>query len=667
MAFGVVALNPGIDTQHTPAQLTHGWSAANLVRFRDGFPEKMGGWAHLNATALTGTALGMHAWADLNGTPYLMAGTEQRAQVYFSGSLYDVTPIRKTKNVTPNFSTQINSNVVTVTGTNHGASPGDWVYISTPISIGGLLLYGYYLVQTLLDINDYTIQAATTATSTVSNGGTLAQFTTTINSQTVTVALANHGLTTGQNFNIETVSQVGGLNLFGNVTVTVLSSSSFTFQWGVQATFNDTEYENGGNVQFEYLIDTGLAYNQLVGGYGSGLYSAGYYGEANTPAFPGHAKQWFWDNWGEFGLGNPVGDTLYVWMPLTGGLQRATAVTNAPAIINASFVAMPQRIAVALGSSVNGVFDPSLISWSDAEDYTDWTATVSNQAGTFRIPTGSKVVGGIQAPLQALVWTDIDLYVMQYQGLPFVWGFTKIADGCGLISARAPGVIGNMVVWPGPQGFFVFAGGSVQPLECPVWRTFYKNVNMAQLDLIACKVNVAFNEIEWHYPSGTNTQNDSYILYNVLDGTWSVGSLGRSAWVGQSPLGTPIGADYTGLLQQHEVGYSADGGNMSSYVISGLMDVSNGHDFIFMDQFLPDFVDSVPVAPTPSSPQISLTGYRTPNDPTPKGYGPYPTIGVQYISTRFRGRLAQMMISDTSQGFWRLGEVRYRFVPDGSR
>lgn len=666
MAFGTLTLSPGVDTQHTPATVRHGWAVCNLIRFRDGFPEKLGGWAHLNSTLLTGTALGMHAWADLNGIGYLIAGTEQRVQVYNGGSLYDVTPTRVVDNPTPAFSTATGNAAVTVKVKNHGASPGDWLYLATQISVGGIVLYRYYQIAAFIDRDHFTINAASPALFPATDAGSTAQFSTTTNSATVTVVLDNHGLATGGQFNIEVPTLVGDLSLSGNVTVTVLDANTFTFVWGALASFNDTEFENQGNAQFQFLISSGLATNQLIGGYGAGTYGSGIYGVPNTATFPAKLRQWFWDNWGQDGIGNPTGGTLYLWTPLTSGAQRATPVTNAPAQIMSSFVAMPQRIAVALGSTVAGVFDPSLASWSDAQDYTDWTASVSNQAGSYRIPTGSKIVGGLQAPLQALVWTDIDLYVMQYVGLPFVFGFNKIADECGLLSARAAGEIGGLVAWAGPQGFFVYENGSVQPLECPVWRTMYRNINMGQLEQVFCAVNVSYNEIAWFYPSGSSTVVDSYVKWNILENVWDYGSLGRSAWVGQSVLGTPIGADYAGLLQQHEVGYSADGALMSSMIETGLQDISNGHDFIFMDQIIPDWVTTA-IGSLPSLPQMSLTGYKTPQDQSPVSYGPYGATGVGYISTRFRGRLAQFTITDNSSGFWRMGLIRYRYAPDGSR
>lgn len=668
MAFGTVTLNPGVDTQHTPAQLRRGFAAGNLIRFRDGFAEKMGGWSALNSTALTGTALGMHAWADLNGNAYLIAGTEQRVQVLQSGAIYDVTPVRQTSNVTPSFTTQQGSPIVTAAVANHGASPNDTFFLATHVAVGGLVLYGYYKIASFIDNNTFTFTAASNATQSVTTSGTVAEFTTTASSTTVSVALANHGLSVGSQYAIGVPTQVGGLTLYGNVTVAaVTGQNSFTFVWGVIAGVSASAYENSGNAQFLFLISAGLATNQLIGGYGAGIYGSGIYGDPNAATFPAKLRQWSWDNWGEDGIGNPTNGTLYLWQPLTTGTQRATAITNAPAQITVSFVAMPQRIAVALGSTVAGVFDPNLVSWSDAQDYTDWTASVSNQAGSYRIPTGSKIIGGLQTPLQAMIWTDIDLYVMQYVGLPFVFGFNKIADACGLMSARAMGIIGGMLVWAGPQGFFIYEGGSVQLLESPVWRTMYRNINQSQLDQVFCAVNVSFNEIMWFYPSLNSNVVDSYVKWNIVDNVWDYGSLGRSAWVGQSVLGTPVGADYSGLLQQHEVGYAADGQPFVSYISTGFMDLTEGHDYIFMDQFIPDLFTNAPGG-YESNPQLSLTGYQTPNDQVPKSYGPYPINGsISYVSTRFRGRLAQMTVSDNSTGYWRLGLVRYRYATDGSR
>lgn len=149
---------------------------------------------------------------------------------------------------TPNFSTVANSNVVTVNIVQNNLVVNNWINIVVPVTIGGIVLQGLYQVNTVLNANQFTIQAANNATSTVNNGGVLPVFTTTTGSPTVTVAFANHGLAVGNTFTVQAATTCGGLTLTGPyIVATAPDANHFTFVFGSNATANDTETENSGN------------------------------------------------------------------------------------------------------------------------------------------------------------------------------------------------------------------------------------------------------------------------------------------------------------------------------------------------------------------------------------------------------------------------------------
>ena len=83
-----------------------------------------------------------------------------------------------------------------------------------------------------------------------------------------------------------------------------------------------------------------------------------------------------------------------------------------------------------------------------------YTATVSNQAGSFRLSRGSRIMGTIQAPQTTLILTDTDLWLMNYIGPPLVYGFTIIGSGCGLAAPHAIGVLGRLTIWQGLKNFW---------------------------------------------------------------------------------------------------------------------------------------------------------------------------------------------------------------------
>lgn len=670
MAIGTLVLEPGINTTLTAAANRKGYSSCQLIRWRERLPEKLGGWAKLSTTLLVGTARAIHTWADLSGNPYLIAGTNERVQLYDGGQIYDITPIRSTDNITVDFSTTNASTAVTVTDAAHGAAATDWVYLSTHVAVGGVVLYGYYQVESVTDVNNYVIRSATAATSTVNHGGVVTSYTTTNTFATVSVTLAAHGLITGSLFVAEVATTVGGITISGTYTVTsVTSPSVFVITHSSVATSNATVSENTGQARLIYLLASGLKSNEYQSGYGIGDYGSGDYGGASALGALNHLRQWFFDQWGAYALGNYTGGPFYVWIPPISTNPRATLVGgSAPVKNTASFVAMPQQIVVALGSETGGVKDPNLVRWSVVADYTNFIAAATNQAGSFRIPTGSGIVGGIQGPQQGLIWTDIDLWSMRYIQPPYVFGFTKIASGCGLIAARAAWASLTDVYWMSYKGFFRLGPGGVEPVECPIWDTIFKNLTSIQLDKIHCGANSDFSEVAYYFPSASGSgECDTYAKMSTKERDsqgrqlWDYGTLSRTAWEDRSIFGPAIGADSSGYLQQHEVSADADGVAMVPFVRTGLLDLTEGQDFIFIDQIEADMKSSVGAV-------VTVTAYaRGTTRGKERSFGPYRVSDdTGYINPRIRGRLISFEIGSGDLGSsWRLGLNRFRYAPDG--
>lgn len=662
MPYNNLQLNPGINTQVSKYASEPTWVFSDKIRWLLGQLRKLGGWQKLNPTPVVGTARGMHAWADLEGNPYLIIGTDQRVEILDGGMLEDVTPLRTTVNITPSFTTTNGSKVVKVTNTANGANTGDWIYIPTQVSVGGLILYGYYQV-TIVDNNNYDITAASNATSSVTNGGAVPAFTTTNTSSSVSVALNNHGQTSGGIWPVNVSTAVGGLTLSGSYSITSITDANhFVINAGSAATSTATASENGGNVQIQYLIHSGSANPTTLTGWGGGAWGAGVWGIGGGGQSTTPLRQWFFDYWGQDAIGNPTNGPLYIWMPPYATNPRMVVIPQAPEFMTSIFTAMPEQIIVSLGAETGGTQDPNLVRWCDVGDYTDWTATATNQAGSFRIPTGSHIVGGLQTPLQGIIWTDIDVWNMQYISTPFIFGFTRLGQGCGLIAGRAATVLNGVVYWMGTKQFYAY-NGDVQNVPCPVWDYIFLNLNYTYVDKIFAAPNTLYNEIWWFFPSASgNGEVDSYVKYNTLENLWDVGTLPRTAWVDQSVLGPPIGVDTSGYLQSHETGNDDDGNAMISYAITSFSDMSAGEDYQFVDQVLPSFQD------ISSTANLSLTlSYAKNTGSQVLTKGPYPmTSATQYISTRLRGRFMAIQIGSSDLGsFWQLGSFRYRVAPDG--
>jgi hypothetical protein len=282
----------------------------------------------------------------------------------------------------------------------------------------------------------------------------------------------------------------------------------------------------------------------------------------------------------------------------------------------------------------------------------------------------------MQGPQQGLIWTDLDLWAMQYVGPPLVYGFNKIGSNCGLIAPKAATQLSNMTYWMSQKQFFMLSANGAQSIPCPVWDVVFENLNTTYVNNIRAAANTSFNEIWWFYPSvnSTSGENDSYVKFNTVLQTWDYGLLGRTAWIDQSVLGQPIAAGPDNILYQHETGNSAAGGTMNSYFTTGYFSMMEGDQQVFVDQVWPDMKwNTYSGSAQPATVYLTINSVNYPGD-TPISYGPYPiTQQTEYLSVRVRGRLFSFTIGSTDdQGvivggeqFWRLGKIRYRLAPDG--
>ena len=527
---------------------------------------------------------------------------------------------------------------VTFSGS-YTAPLGSYVYVSgvTPTGYNSAIFTG-------------SISSTTLTVSSVTSGAV-----------TIGMALSGFGITAGT-----TITAGSGSSWTVSVSQTV-SSMSMTGVWVVTAS-------SVGSVSFAVSSALGagtvagvLAYG---GGYGSGTPPTSGTGTAIT------TTDWTLDNWGETLLACPLNGPIYEWSP-TANNPIAIIVPKAPLVNQGMFVAMPQRQAIAWGSTFNGIEDPLLIRWSDVNDYTSWVASITNQVGSYRIPKGSRVVQCIQSAQQGLIWTDLGVWAMQYVGQPYVYQFNELGTGCGLIGRKAAASMGGIVYWMGQSQFYMLSGSGVEPIMCPVWDVIFQDLDTDNLDKIRVAPNSRFNEISWFYPtSGNGGEINAYVKYNIGLKQWDYGTLSRTAWINESVLGPPIGAGIlpggTGnFIVQHETSTDAvNASNEASPILAsfqtGYFALTEADVKMFIDQVWPDmkwgyFGGS-------QNATVQLTFYATDYPgATPYTYGPYNlTQGTDFITPRFRGRLVSIKVESQDLGsFWRIGNMRYRIQADG--
>lgn len=595
-----------------------------------------------------------------------------------------ITPTDLVKSVTPLFRTQSGSPYVIIEATGSEVISSDTVYIKTPVSVGGLVLFGLYPCTFIDGADLFQITAVDSlgelvlATSSVPapGGGAVPRYYVSSGSAVVNVVLNDHGYLAGDTYTAIVSTTLGSITVYGNYTVTeVVSVNEFKINAANTAGSTTNAYMNGGNALFDFYKVPGAVPASL--GYGVGGFGAGGYGTGVTPSVGNtgnriYSRDWTLDNWGQTLVAGQVGGPIFTWDPLS-GILRAGIITNAPPVNDGVFVAMPQRQIIAWGSTFTGIQDPLLIRWCEVGDYDTWLSLPTNQAGSYRMPKGSKIVGCIQGPQQGLVWTDLALWAMQYVGLPYVYQFNEIGTGCGLVGRKAATSMNGVVYWMGQSQFFKMGANGVEMIPCPIWDVIFQDLNLDYADNIRIAANSYFGEVAWYYPTiSGDGEPTKYVKYNVLLNQWDFGTLTRTAWINQSILGQPIGAgpttaaDEEDFIFQHETSKDADGSAMTSNFQTGYFAISDGEYKTFVDQVWPDMKWGY-YAGTQDA-DLSLTFYVAdyPTD-TPRTYGPYAiNNATKFVTPRFRGRLVSIKMESVDPGsFWRIGATRYRFQQDG--
>ena len=706
MPLQQLQFRPGVNREGTTLANEGGWFDCDKIRFRSGYPEKIGGWALLSSGTYQGTCRSLWNWVTLNSFNLMGVGTELKFYIEYGGTYYDITPIRRTVTLNNPFATVYDSPTVTVTDAAHGAITGDFVTFSGATAVGGLDLNNEYQI-TYVDSNTYTITATSNASATVAAGGGAS-------------VSAEYQINNGTNIGSY---QVGwGAGLWGGVITGAaltqlngaISSPSSTTPIVVDST---TGFPSAGTIAIDselitYTSKTGTQFDGTItrGAFGTTAathldntltYNAtNYYGwgQSASQTTNTQLRLWSQSNFGEDLLFSPRQGALYLWQPGNGSSPdvstRATLVsgTDVPSVINDILVSDSSRITIAFGCNDYGAYgttaqDPMLIRWSAQESYTDWTPSATNQAGSYRLSHGSRIIGALQTRQEILVWTDAAIYAMQYLGPPYIYGFTLLADNISIASPNAMATANGVVYWMGVDKFYVYSG-RVETLPCAVRTYVYDDINRSQYSQFFSGTNEGFSEIWWFYCSANSDVIDKYVIFNYLDRVWYYGTLGRSAWIDSPLRDYPMAATLGNQLVFHEDGVDDGTTNppspIVSYVQSSDFDIGDGHNYGFVWRMIPDITFDGSTTPSPLYPQVTMTMRPRQNPGSPYGTAPSPTVastqsyGVQsvynvqefteIIYTRVRGRqMAFKVASDTLGTSWQLGVPRLDVRPDGRR
>ncbi len=639
MPFIKLQFKPGVNRDQTDYSNEGGWYECDKIRFRSGYPEKIGGWVKSTPTAFSGVCRQMWNWVTTFGDNFLAMGTNDKVYIESGGYFADITPFETALAGSNTFATTNGSRVVTVTTTT--ALP-EWVDTGEPMLTGGFAapLGGIPITE---------------------------------------------------------------LNLAQTVTVT--GTNSFTFEVDTAATSTTSVSGVGYTVQAE--IAPGNVISIVGYGWGTGTWGRNAWGLGSTSPVNLPQRDWWLDNFDNDLALNIRNGAPYYWErgsvddPTDALRTHAMTLQDYATSQGYSASAVPIQVmqllvsqqnkhllafgAVPFGSTSVTDFDPLLIRWADQDTPGDWTPSQLNTAGDLRISRGSKIVRALPVRQEVLVWTDTNLYTLQFLGTTDVFGLQEYADNISIMSPRAVASAASITYWMGQDKFYAYTG-RVETLPCTLRNHVFQNINIAQADQIICGTNEQWNEVWWFYPTADSDYNNAYVVLNHLERVWYYGYLDRTAWL-DTPLRhwpqaantaiTVNGNDVTtdgGYLYNHEDGLDDDGAPMDSYIQSSDFDLDDGDQFMLTRRILPDIGFEGSSA---AEPEVTLQirprnfpGGRYTSDPADTQRVIESSVGRYTDQVFVRARARQMALKVRSQNLgvqWQLGAPRLDARPDGRR
>ena len=636
-----LVFRPGVNKDISDYSAEGGWYNTNKVRFVQGFPKKIGGFAKYTVSAFIGICRSLYNYTPSGVSNFMAIGTSKKVYLDTGGTITDITGVRLTSGAgDATFAATNGSASITVTENSHGANAGDYVTFSGAASLGGnitaAVINKEYVIDSVTDGNVYKFTATATANSSDSgNGGgsTVATY-----QMPVGLDLSTQGLGWGTD----------GWNELG---------------WGVASAIADGVYLPLRLVHFTKYFD------DLV-------YNARYTVDADDSG-----QIYYWAN-------NSALNTRAVLLSTLGSASdvptKVTQVLISQDNTSGTLLALG---CVPYGGSAQ---DPLAVRWSDATVIQNWTPSDLTTAGSLNVQNGSAIITGVPTSNETLIFTESSVNSLKFIGGFEVFRLDEISNYVSLISPNAAVNVDSVVYWMGTNKFYMY-NGRVQTLPCTLDDHVFKNFNGAQTDQFFAGLNAEFHEIWWFYCSGdadgsASETIDRYVVYNYLDNIWFHGecddNFDRTAWSDSTTREYPQAASDDGFIYNHEFGNDADGSALSASITSASVSLDEGDRFTLVRKIIPDmnFVGSDNNVAPSASMSIDTKNFpgssATTTSTSPSGSALNTTAVNQstidefteQIHVRARGRQLTLKIDSTATGVaWQLGTPRAEVRPDGRR
>jgi len=712
---------PGFNKQVTSVGGEGQWTNGDNVRFRYGYPEKIGGWAQLGSTSLTGRNTAIHHFVNASGIKFAALGTNRILYAYSGGIFYDIHPIKATTTLTSAFSTTNGSAVVTITFSSaHNINKSDVILLDNFTSITNSSFLSGNFNDVKFMVTDIPTDTTLTITMPSNESGSGASTSGGIRVQhyypvgpAVEVASTGWGLGSwgGVQQGQFTSTLSSGIN--ASVTsLTMASSSSFSSSGTVQIGSELITYTGNSSGTLSGLTRGASGTTAAIHSSGATVTDASGFFAWNAAASGDIVTDpglWSLDNLGNSLVATIFNGESFTWNSDANNATntRAAIATGAPTASRDMLVSTPDRHLIFFGTETTigtpSTQDEMFIRFSSQEDITDYTPTATNSAGTQRLADGSRIVGALRGRNAIYVWTDTALFIMRFVGAPFTFAFEQVGTNCGLIGKNACVEVDGTAYWMSENGFFKY-GGQLESLPCLVEDHVFDDINTIPKQHINAGLNNLFGEISWFYPnSGSNVVN-RVVTYNYIESSndrpiWTTGTLDRTAWSDSAVFGKPHASQYdantnvgststtyvqgntdgSSIYYEHEKGLDQikEGATsaITSNIQSGDFDIGmteggtadlrgDGEFMMKIRRVIPDFLSQTGDA------VVTLNLKDFPNDTVASSsLGPFTVnSSTQKIDTRARARSISLKVSNTSTSqFWKLGTFRIDIQPDGRR
>ena len=724
MPLSKLVFKPGVNRDQTDYASEGGWYSMDKVRFRSGFPEKIGGWTVKTFEDYVGSARSIFTWTTTNGSSLVGIGTNEKMYINSGTALYDITPLRVTYTSTtvPSsdncFKTTSGSKSVEILNIISGLQDGDWVTFSgVTTAVGGVPAADFNNEFKVVYVGSTpTITVATTASSTATSTGNTA----------ITAAFQiNIG------YSVVTAGYGWGAGTWGRGTWG--SGSTIPIYFPARLEFQDNNYNDlifnisAGSIYY-WAFDESISTRAVTLASIPGAIAVPEQVSLTLFASSGHYLALGCTEYDDVtvagetistitrgGTGNLTatvttssahGLTSGTWVTLTGQTPSGFSGTYQITYVDATHFTYTMATAPAGNATVvgtytykdyTGAYDPLLIRWANVDAIVGpqpevWQPTVTNTAGFLRIQSGSRIIAAINSRQETLIFTDTSITSMQFLGTQEVFGLQELSHNISVAGPNAVIGINNVVYWMGRDKFYSYSG-RVDTLPCTLRQYVFSDINNLQQQLFFAGTNNQFNEIIWFYCSAISNEIDRYVVYNYSESIWYYGTLERTGWVDSGDFSKPLGLG-GGWLYYHESG--TDNGQplgaaplaIDAYIQSADVDIDDGDKFMLMRRIIPD---------------VNFTGSETTNPVTGAAIVPEATITVgvrnfpgaasettnasglttdrdivtttatidQYtnqVFIRARGRQMNFRIESTNVGTqWQLGMPRVDARPDGMR